>query len=180
VCRLPYTAVQQQTSKDLYDPTGYVDADGKPSMDVTCPDPKTAVVTYRKGQTFASWHQLFASAAGILPSHILKGKDRTKEMKDGYSWSGGPWVAKWNKGTDIVLTPNKNFWGPKPHLDKVVFKFQTNTAAEFQAFKSGQVEAIYPQTATRRGLGDQVGPRQRREVVVQRAHLGPSKGSGRT
>ncbi len=140
-----YTATQQQTSKDLYDPTGYVDADGKPSMAVTCPDPKTAVVKYKSGKTYAGWHLLFGSSAGLLPSHLLKGKDRTKAMKDGYTWSGGPWLAKWNKGESIVLTPNTKFWGPKPHLDKVVFKFQTNTAAEFQAFKSGQVDAIYPQ-----------------------------------
>ena len=66
-------------------------------------------------------------------------------MKDGYTWSGGPWFAKWNKGDSIVLTPNPKYWGPKPHLDKVVFKFETDTAAEFQAFKSGQVDAIYPQ-----------------------------------
>jgi peptide/nickel transport system substrate-binding protein len=140
-----YTTVQQQTSKDLYDPTGYVDANGKPSMDVTCPDPKTAVVTYRKGQTFASWQLLYAGGAGILPSHLLQGKDRDKALHDGYTWSGGPWFAKWNKGDSIVLTPNPKYWGPKPHLDKVVFKFETNTAAEFQAFKSGQVDAIYPQ-----------------------------------
>lgn len=140
-----YTADQQQHGSHIYDPTGYVDANGDPSMHVTCPDPKTAVVTYTKGNTFAGWQQLFASAAGVLPSHLLKGKDRDKATKDGYTWSGGPWFAKWNKGANIVLTPNPKYWGPKPHLDKVVFTFETDTAAEFQAFKSGQVQAIYPQ-----------------------------------
>jgi peptide/nickel transport system substrate-binding protein len=141
-----YTAKEQQTGKDLYDPTGYIDfATGKPSMDVTCPDAKTAVVKYKAGQTFASWHQLFASAVGIYPSHLLQGKDRNTALKNGYTWSGGPWFAKWNKGTSIVLTPNTNYWGPKPHLDKVVFKFETKTSAEFLAYKSGQLDAIYPQ-----------------------------------
>ena len=102
-------------------------------------------MTYKKGKTYAGWHSLFASGVGILPSHLLKGKDRDKEMKDGYTWSGGPWFAKWNKDDSIVLTPNPKYWGPKPHLDKVVFKFETDTAAEFQAFTSGQVDAIYPQ-----------------------------------
>ena len=140
-----YTATQQQTSQDLYDPTGYVDANGKPSMGVTCPDPKTAVVKYKKGQTFAGWTQLFASAVGILPSHLLQGKDRNKALKDGYTWSGGPWFAKWNKSDSIVLTRNDKYWGPKAHLDRVVFKFQSNTSATFQAFTSGQLDAIYPQ-----------------------------------
>ncbi len=41
--------------------------------------------------------------------------------------------------------PQRQLLGPKPHLDSVVFKFQADTAAEFQAFKSNQVQAIYPQ-----------------------------------
>jgi peptide/nickel transport system substrate-binding protein len=135
-----YTAAQQQSGPDIYDRTGYVDIDK-----VSCPSDKTVVVTYKKGKTYAGWQSLFAGAVGILPSHLLMGKDRDKLMKDGYSWSGGPWFAKWNKGTSIVLTPNPNYWGPKPHLDKVVFQFERDTAAEFQAYRSGQVDAIYPQ-----------------------------------
>src|SRR3990172_5896460 len=81
-----------------------------------------------------------------MPSHILEGKDRAKEMTDGYAWSGGPWlIDSWKKGDSIPLDPNDNYWGQKPHLDKVIFKILPNTAAEFAAFKSGQVQAIYPQ-----------------------------------
>jgi peptide/nickel transport system substrate-binding protein len=102
-------------------------------------------VTYKPGKTYADWRSLFASGFGILPSHLLRGKDRNKELKNGYTWSGGPWFAKWDKNVSITLTPNPKYWGDKPHLDKVVFKFQPDTAAEFQAFKSHQVDAIYPQ-----------------------------------
>jgi len=135
-----YTAAQEQTGPDIYDRTGYVDINH-----VSCPTAKTVVVTYKPHKTFAGWQALFSSAVGILPSHLLKGKNRDALMKNGYTWSGGPWLAKWNKGQNIVLTPNPNYWGPKPHLDKVVFQFETDTAAEFQAFRSGQVDAIYPQ-----------------------------------
>jgi peptide/nickel transport system substrate-binding protein len=134
-----YTVDQQQHGKNLYDPTGYTDIGS-----VTCPTPKTVVVKYKKGTTYANWQALFGSGVGILPSHLLQGKDRHALMKDGYSWSGGPWFAKWNKGQSIVLTPNPKYWGPKAHLDKVTFVFESDTAAEFQAFKSGQVDAIYP------------------------------------
>lgn len=139
-----YVTNQEQTSNDIYDPTGYLDANGNPMMAVTCPDPKTAVVKYKPGETFASWHLLFAGGVGLLPSHLLKGKDRDKALKDGYTWSGGPWFAKWDKGNDIVLTPNKSYWGPKAHLDKVVFKFFKKISAEWQAFKSNQIDAMYP------------------------------------
>jgi peptide/nickel transport system substrate-binding protein len=135
-----YVVNQQQTGSDLYDPTGYPDI-----ASVTCPNDKTAVVTYKQGKTFANWKTLFSGNYGLLPSHLLKGKDRDAAMKDGYSWSGGPWIAKWTKGDNITLTQNPKFWGPKPKLDKVVFKFITDTATEFQAVKSGQVDAIYPQ-----------------------------------
>jgi peptide/nickel transport system substrate-binding protein len=135
-----YVWQQQVTGTDHYDNTGYPDIQA-----VTCPDTKTAVVTYKAGKTYANWKTLFAGNYGLLPSHILKGHDRDAMMKDGYSWSGGPWFAKWTQGDNITLTPNPKFWGPKPHLDKVVFKFLTDTSAEFQAVKSGQVDAIYPQ-----------------------------------
>jgi len=135
-----YVVDQQQNGSDLYDPSGYPDI-----ASVTCPDQKTAVLTYKQGKTYGNWKSLFAGNYGLLPSHILKGKDRDALMKDGYSWSGGPWIAKWNKGVDITLTQNPKYWGPKPKLDKVVFKIIPDTAAEFQAVKSGQVDAIYPQ-----------------------------------
>jgi peptide/nickel transport system substrate-binding protein len=134
-----YTVDQQQHGKDLYDQTGYLDI-----ATVTCPTPKTVVVKYKKGTSYANWQSLFASGVGIFPSHLLKGKDRAKALDNGYTWSGGPWFGKWNKGDSIVLTPNPKYWAAKPHLDKVVFKFEPDTAAEFQAFKSGQVDAIYP------------------------------------
>ncbi|MDQ1480178.1 MAG: peptide/nickel transport system substrate-binding protein, partial [Actinomycetota bacterium] len=80
-----YTVDQQQNGKDLYDPTGYPDI-----ASVTCPTPKSVVVKYAKGKTFANWKSLFGSGVGIFPSHLLKGKDRDAALKNGYSWSGGP------------------------------------------------------------------------------------------
>ena len=148
--------------KDIYDPTGYTDID---IGDV--PDAEDRRRDVQDGQDATpTGRQLFASGVGILPSHLLKGKDRNKELKDGYTWSGGPWFAKWNKGESIVLTPNPKYWGPKAHLDKVMFKFEADTAAEFQAFKSGQVDAIYPAAADRRDRRDQ-GGHPGRELRVQ-------------
>jgi len=135
-----YTAAQVASGKDIYDPTGYTDIDT-----VDCSNEAQAVVKYKQGKTYAGWQQLFGAAYGIMPSHILSKGDRDAEMKNGYDWSGGPWLMKWTKGDNITLTPNDKYWDKKPKLDKVVFKFEADTAAEFQAFKSGQVQAIYPQ-----------------------------------
>jgi peptide/nickel transport system substrate-binding protein len=135
-----YTLKQVRDGEGIYDQTGYLDIDK-----VDCTDPAKPVVTYKEGKTFSGWQALFGGGVGVLPSHILKGNDRDALMKNGYAWSGGPWIAKWTKGDNITLTPNDKYWGKKPHLDKVVFKFEADTAAEFQAFKSNQVQAIYPQ-----------------------------------
>jgi peptide/nickel transport system substrate-binding protein len=135
-----YTWQQIATGKNIYDPTGYTGI-----ANVDCTNEAQPVVTYKQGQTYSGWMQLFSAAYGIMPSHILSKGDRDTEMKNGYDWSGGPWFAKWTKGDNITLTPNTKYWGPKPKLDKVVFKIEADTAAEFQAFKSNQVQALYPQ-----------------------------------
>jgi len=135
-----YTVDQEQHSSDILDRTGYTDI-----AKVDCANEASPVITYATGKTYAGWQSLFGGGVGLYPSHILKGKDRDTAMKNGYTWSGGPWIAKWTKGDNITLTPNAKYWGDKPHLTSVVFKFETDTAAEFQAFKSNQVQAIYPQ-----------------------------------
>ncbi|MCX4904904.1 ABC transporter substrate-binding protein [Streptomyces sp. NBC_00878] len=130
-----YTALAIRDGKDVLDRTGYSHI-----TKVDTPDPKTAVVTF--DTPYANWKHLFS---GLLPQHLLDGKDRGALMKDGYSWSGGPWkIESWKKGVSVVLVPNKNYWGDKPKLDKVTFQFTADTAAAFQAFKTGQLDALYP------------------------------------
>jgi peptide/nickel transport system substrate-binding protein len=134
-----YTWTQITTGKDIYDTTGYVNI---ASVDDT--DPHTAVVTFKT--TFVDWKGLFGAFYGIFPSHILAGKDRDAAMKDGFTWSGGPWMLDhWTKGTEVKLVPNPQYWGKKPNLNSLTFKIITDTASEQSAVKSGQVSASYPQ-----------------------------------
>jgi peptide/nickel transport system substrate-binding protein len=157
-----YTWEQIAQGKDIYDKTGY---DKIESVDSS--DPKTAVVTFK--EPYGSWPSLFGGGLyGILPSHILEGKNRAKMMAGGYDFSGGPWIAKWHHGVDVTLTPNPNWYGEKPKLAKVIFRFIPDTAAEFTAFKNGEVLAIYPQpqldavAAIKKGL-----PGSDREITTE-------------
>lgn len=135
---LKYTALQIRDGEDILDKTGYSEI-----KDIATPDAQTAVVTFAKA--YAGWKVLFSGSTGVLPSHLLEGKDRAAVMKDGYTWSGGPWIIEsWKKGQALTLVPNTGYWGDKPKLDKVVFQFTADTASAFQAFKSGQLDAIYP------------------------------------
>ncbi len=135
-----YTWDQIVTGEDIYDKTGY---DQITSVDT--PDPQTVVVNFKT--TYAAWKDLFGGFYGIFPKHLLEGKDRNAEMKDGYKFSGGPWLIEaWTKGQEVKLVPNPKWYGEKKaNLDAIVFKFITDTAAEQQAYKTGQVSMIYPQ-----------------------------------
>ena len=132
-----FTWEQVAKGNDVYDRTGY---DRIESVDDTKPD--TPVVTFK--EPYADWKTtLFGGNYGIYPAHLVKDHS---EIKDGYTFSGGPWkLDHWTKGTEWVLVPNTNYWGEKPKLDKVVFRFIQDTAAEFQAFKAGEVLGAYPQ-----------------------------------
>lgn len=132
-----YTALQVRDGDDIFDKTGY---DRISSIDAS--DPQTVVVTL--SSAYAGWRTLF-SVYGLMPAHLLEGEDRSALMSDGYDFSGGPWkIEKWTRGTSVTLVPNENYWGEKPHLDKVTFLFLPDTTAAFQALKSGQVSALYP------------------------------------
>ena len=132
-----YTALQIRDGDDIFDKTGY-----DRIMAVDSSDPATAVVTLNSA--YAGWRTLF-SVYGIMPAHLLEGEDRAAIMADGYDFSGGPWkIEKWTRGTSVTLVPNENYWGEKPHLDKVTFLFLPDTTAAFQALKSGQVSVLAP------------------------------------
>lgn len=157
-----YLWKQITTGKDIWDTTGY---DKITAIDTT--DPKTAVVTF--AEPYAGWKDLFGGFYFLVPSHLLEGKNRHKAMKDGYAFSGGPWMLEngakgWDKGKSLTLVPNPNYWGTRPQIAKVVFQFITESAAETQALKTRQVLAAYPQPQTgmldefdKAGLSYQVG-----------------------
>ncbi|GGM36992.1 ABC transporter family substrate-binding protein [Microbacterium saperdae] len=132
-----YTALQIRDGDDIFDKTGY---DRISAIDAS--DPATVTVTL--DSPYAGWRTLF-SVYGIMPAHLLEGQDRAAVMADGYDFSGGPWkIENWTRGTSVTLVPNENYWGEKPHLDKVTFLFLPDTTAAFQALKSGQVSVLYP------------------------------------
>lgn len=130
-----YTALQERDGDDIFDKTGY-----DRIRSIATPDSETAVLTLNT--PYAGWRVLFST---LLPSHLLQGKSRASIMKNGYTFSGGPWkIQSWKRGTSVTLVPNANYWGAKPKLDKVTFDFLPDTTAAFQALKSGQVDALYP------------------------------------
>lgn len=101
-------------------------------------DSKTAVVTWKEPN--ATWRERFRP---ILPRHLLDGKDRTAEMKDGYTFSGGPWMLDhWTRGQEFKIVRNPRYWGPPAHLDAVVMRVISDPTAARQAYKSNQIDML--------------------------------------
>jgi len=83
---------------------------------------------------------------GIHPKHIYEFDDAAEFNKRVSNPVGsGPYVfEKWDHGSKIVLTRNENYWGRKPKLKKIVYKFIPNDIARLQALRAGEVDMIIP------------------------------------
>jgi peptide/nickel transport system substrate-binding protein len=93
---------------------------------------------------------------GILPEHIYKFSDAAQFNKHISNPTGsGPYVfEKWDTGREIVLRRNENYWGDKPKLKKIIYKFITNPLACIQALRSHQVDIIIPESEQFADLAD--------------------------
>src|SRR5262249_40834431 len=55
----------------------------------------------------------------------------------------GPYkLEKWQPGQEIVLVRNADYWGEKPHLDKVVYKVIPDAPTALTALKAGELDFI--------------------------------------
>ncbi len=110
--------------------------------------PKTVRFVFRR--PFAAWKTIFAS---VLPAHVLKGRDfnkiwneRIADPSTGEPIGDGPFLVSTWTDDSLTLVRNPNYWGRhKAYLDRVIFKFVTNTNREIQAIEGQEVDAIYPQ-----------------------------------
>ncbi len=83
---------------------------------------------------------------GIIPKHIYEYSD-AKEFNSRWSEpvGSGPYVfEKWDAGSRIVLRRNENYWGKKPKLKKLVYRFIANDVARLQALRAHGVDMVVP------------------------------------
>ena len=86
-----------------------------------------------------SWYGTF-----ILPKHVLEGKDwMTDEFNNAPTVSSGPFkFDQWNKGTDVQLVRNDDYFGDKPYLDRVIYTVIPDGNTMYQAWLNGEVDEM--------------------------------------
>ena len=127
------------TYKTLKDPgvaTPYSDSLG-PVSKVEALDDYTVRVTYKEpfAPALESW------GMGIIPEHLLKGKDINKDGFNRKPVGTGPYrFGEWITGNRIVLAANDDYFEGRPHIDKFVARILPDQATEFLELKARGID----------------------------------------
>ena len=60
-------------------------------------------------------------------------------------FSGAYVVSGWEQGQSLTLARNDKYFGPKAHLDAIVFRFLPESTTQPAALQNNEVDLIYPQ-----------------------------------
>ena len=106
---------------------------------------KTVTVVF--SEPFTDWKSLFY---GLLPAQYMAkvpggwntGLDKNPEKIP----TNGPFVVSgWDEGQSLTLSRNDKYYGPKAHLDSIVFRFLPESTTQPAALQNNEVDLIYPQ-----------------------------------
>lgn len=117
-------------------PTPYSSNYG-PVEKVEALDKYTLRVTYKEpyAPALESW------GMGIIPKHILEGKDITNEYYNRNPLGIGPYKLKeWVTGQKIVLEAFDDYFEGKPKVDKYIARVISDTATMFLELKFGGID----------------------------------------
>lgn len=78
---------------------------------------------------------------GILPKHLLEGKDLATDSFNQEPVGAGPYkLTAWEHGQSITLEKNEDFYLGAPKIDKVIFKIVEDTDARALQLQSGELD----------------------------------------
>jgi peptide/nickel transport system substrate-binding protein len=109
-------------------------------------DPKTVRTTFKA--PYSDYEGLFGN---LVPSHVAKQRGAgVAGWNDGFQDNPGPSAGpykfdSWQKGSTLTIVRNDKWWGPKPHLDKIIYRFLPESSSQPDALRNNEVNMIYPQ-----------------------------------
>ncbi|MCL4487191.1 MAG: peptide ABC transporter substrate-binding protein [Chloroflexi bacterium] len=127
---------------------GALDASAFANLTVTCPDPNTAVLTFKDFK--ADWIRLFNGngMAYVFPKDAGKPEDMKTWAYNRKPIGTGPFkVDEFVTGDHITLSKNPNYWQPgKPYLDKIIVRVVPSSEVGMQMMKSGEADVMWNNT----------------------------------
>jgi peptide/nickel transport system substrate-binding protein len=142
---------------------------------------KTVRFTFR--QPYAPYKTIFGA---IYPKHALQGQNFNEVWNNNFNKPGtnvtmasGPYkIQSYTKGQSLTMVRNPTFWGARPSVDRIVFRFITVTDSEIQAIRGGEVDAIYPQPQLQlAALRGQAGLRTQTNAGASLEHIDMNMGA---
>ncbi len=108
---------------------------------VDAPDDYTVVFHYRIPYFLALE---MCGGIPIVPEHLFKkGEDFNTSPIGRHPVGTGPYkLLHWKTGSEIVLVRNNHYWGPKPAIDRIVFKIITDSTVALQVLKQGGLDMM--------------------------------------
>jgi peptide/nickel transport system substrate-binding protein len=150
---------------------------------ITAVNSKTARIVFSK--PYAGWKALLTQS--LYPSHALTGANFNEVWNNNYnnpnggaSMASGPMkLQSYTRGQTLVIVRNTSFWGKRSSIDRITFRFITNTDSEIQAIRGGEVDAIYPQPQLQlAALRGQSGLRTQSRAGTTLEHIDINVGAG--
>ena len=109
---------------------------------IDTPDPQTVII--KTTQVFAPFlanHALY----GILPKHVLgsmtAAQINTADFNTAPSVTSGAFkFVKWDKGQQVTMARNDNYWAGAPYLDQWIYKVLPDSVAVTNQLKTGEID----------------------------------------
>lgn len=106
--------------------------------DVVALDDHTVRFTYARPYFLALE---FCGGIPIVPRHIFEKGDFNTNPAGRAPVGTGPFkFVKWTTGREIVLEKNNDYWGQKPHLNKIVYRIITDPSVALQVLKRQELD----------------------------------------
>ena len=107
---------------------------------IECPDDNTVVMNLKYPDVSLiaklSWYGTF-----IMPKHLYEGTDTATNEYNMKPVGTGPFkFVEFQKGVQIVLERNEDYWGDKARVAKVIYSIIPDATTALQAFISGEVD----------------------------------------
>ena len=111
---------------------------------IETPDASTAVFKFSSPVRSTAFLSLYADGF-ILPKHIYEVGDHTTNAANQKPIGTGPFkFESYEPGNSITMTANPDYFGGRPKLDRLVFKFIPTAAAAMVALQAGEIDTIVP------------------------------------